>query len=610
MPARIVLATLNAKYIHASLGLRYLMANMSRHGGDDLAAITTVQEFTIQRPPHEIVAALMQTLGQAYEAHEAGEVGAVGAVRDSGQASVRVVGFGVYIWNVVQTTEVIRLLKAQCPQVKVVLGGPEVSHEWETQDIQPLGGPGEARVGGQAFAGPPQEGLHPLGGPGEARVGGQAFAGPPQEGLHPLGGPGEARVGGHIFQLADYLITGWGDVSFPKLCRALVHGPQPLMKVIAGEQPPLDAIALPYAHYSATDLAQRVLYVEASRGCPFKCAFCLSALDKTAWAFALEPFLAALAALLTRGARNFKFVDRTFNLKVETSVRILQFFLDWLQSAPQEKLFLHFELVPDHLPDALKAMVKQFPAGVLQFEIGIQSFNPAVQVGIARRQDNAKTAANIQWLLAHSTAHLHTDLIFGLPRETWDSFAEGFDRLYALGPHEIQLGVLKRLRGTPLAQRSLPGAVAQDGMVYAAEPPYTVLQTDAVTAEQVQCFTRLARYWDLVVNSGRFGQSSRLLLQGPSAFAAWADFSAWLWQRSASTHQLTPETLLDAVFDYLTTQRRLPVGAVRNALLADYVASGARSNPQALEGLLPRREKTAMPKKAVAQRQARHHALR
>ena len=193
MPA-IVLATLNAKYIHASLGLRYLMANMARHGGAELAAITTLQEFTIQRPAQEIVEALLQTLG------------------DSG---VRVVGFGVYIWNVTQTTEVIRLLKSQCPQVKVVLGGPEVSHEWEAQDI---------------------------------------------------------------VNLADYLITGWGDVSFPKLCRALVHGPQPLMKVIAGEQPPLDEVALPYDQYSATDLAQRVLYVEASRGCPFKCAFCLSAL--------------------------------------------------------------------------------------------------------------------------------------------------------------------------------------------------------------------------------------------------------------------------------------------------------------------------------------------
>ena len=524
MSARIVLATLNAKYIHASLGLRYLMANMQRHGGADLAAVTCVQEFTIQRPAVEIVETLLQSLGDA---------------------EVRVVGLGVYIWNVTQTTEVIRLLKARSPDVKVVLGGPEVSHELE----------------GQA-----------------------------------------------LVQLADHVITGWGDVSFPKLCRALVFGPKPLMKVIAGEQPPLDTLDLPYALYSDTDLAQRVLYVEASRGCPFKCAFCLSALDKTAWAFDLEPFLAELATLYARGARNFKFVDRTFNLKVDSSVRILQFFLDRLQAAPQDALFLHFELVPDHLPDALKALVAQFPAGVLQFEIGIQSFNPAVQSRIARRQDNAKTEDNIRWLLAHTTAHLHTDLIFGLPGEDGQSFAQGFDRLYALGPHEIQLGVLKRLRGTPLAQRSLPGAVAEDGMQYATEPPYTVLQTDAVSATEVQQFIRLARYWDLLVNSGRFGQSSRLLLQGPSAFAAWADFSQWLWQRTASTHKLTPELLLDALFYYLTLERALPMDAVRAALLADYLASGARSNPQCLQGLLPRREKTGPQKPGAAQRQMRHQA--
>ncbi|RFO94948.1 B12-binding domain-containing radical SAM protein [Rhodoferax lacus] len=524
MSARIVLATLNAKYIHASLGLRCLMANMQRHGGADLAAMTCLQEFTIQRPAGEIVESLLQSLGDA---------------------DVRVVGLGVYIWNVTQTTEVVRLLKERSPDVKIVLGGPEVSHELEGQTI---------------------------------------------------------------VQLADHVITGWGDVSFPKLCRALVLGPQPLMKVIAGEQPPLDALDLPYTQYSDTDLAQRVLYVEASRGCPFKCAFCLSALDKTAWAFELEPFLAELATLYARGARNFKFVDRTFNLKVDTSVRILQFFLDRLRAAPGDSLFLHFELVPDHLPDALKALVAQFPAGVLQFEIGIQSFNPAVQSRIARRQDNAKTEDNIRWLLAHTTAHLHTDLIFGLPGEDWQSFADGFDRLYALGPHEIQLGVLKRLRGTPLARRSLPGAVAEDGMQYATEPPYTVLQTDAVSASEVQQFVRLARYWDLLVNSGRFGQSSRLLLQGPSAFAAWADFSQWLWQRTASTHQLTPELLLDALFDYLTLERALPMDAVRAALLADYLASGARSNPQCLQGLLPRREKTGPQKAGVAQRQMRHQA--
>jgi radical SAM superfamily enzyme YgiQ (UPF0313 family) len=526
MSARIVLATLNAKYIHASLGLRYLMANMERHGGADLAALTSLQEFTIQRPAQEVVDALLLALGSA---------------------RVRVLGLGVYIWNVAQTTEVLRLLKAQCPQVKVVLGGPEVSHEWETQPI---------------------------------------------------------------VALADHLITGWGDVSFPRLCRALVHGPQPLMRVIAGEQPPLEQLELPYAQYSDTDLAQRVLYVEASRGCPFKCAFCLSALDKTAWAFDLEPFLAALATLYQRGARQFKFVDRTFNLKVDTSVRILQFFLQRIQAPPpvqaQEPLFLHFELVPDHLPDALKSLIAQFPAGVLQFEIGIQSFNPAVQARIARRQDNGKTESNIAWLLAHSQAHLHTDLIFGLPGESWESFGAGFDRLVALGPHEIQLGLLKRLRGTPLAQRSQSGAEAEDGMCYAAEPPYTVLHTGAVSAQQVQAFARMARYWDLVVNSGRFGQSSRLLLQGASAFAAWSDFALWLWQRSASTHRLTPEALLDAVFDYLTQVRARPADAVRQALLADYLASGARSNPRALQGLLPRREKAVQP--LQARRQGRHRA--
>jgi radical SAM superfamily enzyme YgiQ (UPF0313 family) len=531
MSARIVLATLNAKYIHASLGLRCLLANMARHGGSDVAAMTTLHEFTIQRPAQEVVDAILQSLGDA---------------------PVRVLGLGVYIWNVTQTTEVVRLLKAQCPRVLVVLGGPEVSHEWEQQAI---------------------------------------------------------------VQLADHLVTGWGDVSFPKLCRALVFGPQPLMKVIAGEQPPLDELELPYRQYSDTDLAQRVLYVEASRGCPFKCAFCLSALDKTAWAFDLALFLGALATLYQRGARHFKFVDRTFNLKVESSVRILQFFLDRLQAAPLEPLHLHFELVPDHLPDALKSLIAQFPAGVLQFEIGIQSFNPQVQQRIARRQDDHQTADNIRWLRAHSGAHLHCDLIFGLPGESWQSFADGFDRLHALGPHEIQLGLLKRLRGTPLARRSLPGGkvngssndqAGDDGMVFATEPPYTVLQTASVSASEVQRFARIARYWDLVVNSGRFGQSSRLLLQGASAFVAFAAFSEWLWQRTCSTHRLTPEALVDALFAYLTQQRALPAQAVRDALLADYLASGARSNPQALQGLLPRREKAAQFAHGLAQRQLRH----
>ena len=505
----IVLCTLNAKYIHASLGLRYLLANMG-----ELAAQTVLREFTIARKPQELADELLAL-------------------------QPRVIGFGVYIWNVTETTALVRLLKAAQPDIRIVLGGPEVSHEWAEQEI---------------------------------------------------------------VQLSDHTITGWGDISFPKLCSALLQGPKPLMKVIAGEQPPLDAIALPYSHYTDADLAHRLLYVEASRGCPFKCEFCLSSLDKTAIAFDLDTFLAEMDALFQRGARNFKFVDRTFNLKIDASARILQFFLDRMCDA----LFVHFEVIPDHLPDRLKVLMAQFPSGVLQLEVGIQSFNPEVQKRISRRQDNAKTEANLQWLVQQSPAHLHTDLIFGLPGETWGSFAQGFDRLYALRPHEIQLGLLKRLRGTPIARHT-----QEHGMVYAPQPPYAVQQTGVVDAESVQRFIRLARYWDLVANSGRFGQTLDVLLQGAAAvgpFAAFAAWSDWLWQTTHKTHGLTPEDLVDALFDYLTTQRGLPAEPTRQLLLADYLRSGAHARPLCLQHVLPRPVAPQQGKQAkqLALRQAQH----
>ena len=512
VPPAIVLCTLNAKYIHASLGLRYLLANMG-----ELRPQTALREYTIGRRPAELSDELLALLGEP----------------QPGQAQV--IGFGVYIWNVSQTCELLRLLKAARPTLKVVLGGPEVSHEQEQQAI---------------------------------------------------------------VALADHVITGWGDVSFPKLCRALLHGPAPLMKVIPGEQPPLNEIAPPYTEYSDADLAHRVLYVEASRGCPFKCEFCLSALDKTAWAFELDPFLAELDQLYQRGARQFKFVDRTFNLKIEASARILLFFLDRLPPAPlihalAPDLFVHFELIPDQLPDRLKTLIAQFPPGVLQFEIGIQSFNPEVQQRISRRQDHAKTLANLDWLVTQSQAHLHTDLIFGLPGETLASFAQGFDILHALHPHEIQLGLLKRLRGTPIARHTEAW-----GMVYDAEPPYAVQETSVLSRDEVQRFVRLARYWDLVANSGRFSRTLVLLLRGPSPFAAFLAWSDWLWQRSGQTSGLSPEQLVDYLVDYLTGPGKGPgeqpgqdLQVVRDTvlgvLLADYLASGARARPRSLQAVLP-----------------------
>jgi hypothetical protein len=277
------------------------------------------------------------------------------------------------------------------------------------------------------------------------------------------------------------------------------------------------------------------------------------------------------------------------------------------------QLFIHFEVIPDHLPDKLKEKIAEFPPGVLQFEIGIQSFNVEVQQRISRRQDNYKTSANIAWLVEHSNAHLHTDLIFGLPGETLQSFAAGFDRLYALKPHEIQLGILKRLRGTPIARHTV-----EHGMVYDPEPPYTVQQTHAVSAEDVQRFTRLARYWDLIANSGRFSVTLQALLSGSSAFSdagtspfqAFLDLSDWLWQHTQTTGHLTPEALVDALFDYLSTQANVDPAQAREWLLADYLKSGARASPRVLKGVLPRQAApVSKAQRQLATRQQRHEAV-
>lgn len=448
----ILLSTLNARYTHASLGLRYLLANMG-----PLQAQTRIHEFVIGAKTSDLVERIL--------AHQP-----------------RILGLGVYIWNVEETTRLVALLKRVAPQLTIVLGGPEVSHETGEQEI---------------------------------------------------------------VRLADYVVTGWGDVTFPKLCGEILNGPKPLMKVHAGVQPPMAEIALPYSLYSDEDIAHRTLYVEASRGCPFKCEFCLSSLDKTAWPFPLDAFLAEMESLHARGARLFKFVDRTFNLNVKTSLRIMQFFLDKLEANPDDPVYAHFELVPDHLPEALKETIARFPPGALQFEIGIQSFNPEVQALVSRRQDNAKAADNIRWLTEHSQTHLHVDLIAGLPGEDVASFARGFDQLVKLGAQEIQFGILKRLRGTPIIRHTEPF-----GMVYDPYPPYTVLATKQVDFLTMQRLVRFARYWDLVANSGRFANTTRVLL-GEAPFDNFMAFSSWIYTKTDATHRIALEKLAKLVQEWL-----------------------------------------------------------
>jgi radical SAM superfamily enzyme YgiQ (UPF0313 family) len=500
---RILLTTLNARYVHASLGLRYLAANLG-----PLREEAKIVEFVLGARAADMAEQLLAD-------------------------TPRIVGFGVYIWNIEETTRLVALLKAVAPDVLIVLGGPEVSYETASQ---------------------------------------------------------------RICDLADYVVTGWGDLAFPELCHTLLAGDRPTPKFIAGGQPALSAIRLPYAEFTDEDIARRFVYVEASRGCPFKCEFCLSSLDKTAWAFELDAFVAELARLHTRGARHFRFVDRTFNLKAAAGLRILEFFLERLD----ERLFVHFEVIPDHLPEKLKAAIARFPPGSLQFEVGIQTWKEDVQALISRRQDNAQAEANLAWLRRESNALIHVDLIAGLPGEDLESFGRGFDRLHALAPHEIQVGILKRLRGTPIA-RHTDGF----GMRYNPDPPYNVLQTDRISFHDMQRISRFARYWEMIGNSGRFRAGLTLLL-GASPYARFMHFSDWLYATTSKTHEIALERLFEHVYLFLTRELGVGPETASAALLADYEASGARGRLSFMPGHVPRDARARASTDRAELRQARH----
>ena len=276
----------------------------------------------------------------------------------------------------------------------------------------------------------------------------------------------------------------------------------PFPKIIPAELPDFSRIALPYEFYTDADIAHRIVYVEASRGCPFTCEFCLSSLDIPVRAVPLEHISGDMQKLLDRGLRQFKFVDRTFNLNIATSRAILEFFL----ARHRPGNFYHFEMIPDRLPAELREVIARFPPGALQFEVGVQTFNPEVGRLISRRQNYERLADNLHFLRHETRVHIHADLIVGLPGETVESFAAGFDRLIALGPQEIQVGILKRLRGTPIVRHD-----AEWQMVYHARPPYEILQNRLIDFATMQRLRRFAKYWDLVGNSGNFVATTPLI---------------------------------------------------------------------------------------------------
>ncbi|MBL1352783.1 MAG: DUF4080 domain-containing protein [Zetaproteobacteria bacterium] len=477
--ADILLTTLNARYAHTAIGLRYLLANLG-----ELQSQAEIIEFTINDQVQDIAEQLLAR-------------------------KPRIIGLGVYIWNVLETSALIETLKKVSPETMLVLGGPEVSYS-------PM------RVNMDA---------------------------------------------------ADVIVQGEGELAFYEVCQTLLQGNMPNERIIAAATVPLDDVVLPYRFYTDEDVKHRYMYVEASRGCPFACEFCLSSMDNRVRNLFIDKLLDEFELLWQRGARSFKFIDRTFNLNPRISNQILDFFL-----AKDAPYFAHFEVIPDHFPVSIKQRIGQFPPASLQLEIGIQTLNPEVAARVHRKLNLEKIKENIAYLSQETQAHMHLDLIVGLPGEDLESFGKGLNQLCDLTDAEIQIGILKNLSGTSLSRHNEAW-----GMIYSDVPPYDILKNSVLSFDDIQAMKRFARFWNLYRNSGNFKTSLAYLYPDGDVFGGFFDFSVWVYAQTQSTWKIALERLAKLLFDYLTQEKNMDEKAVAQALSNDLMKLEGRVLPNFLK---------------------------
>ncbi len=370
-----------------------------------------------------------------------------------------------------------------------------------------------------------------------------------------------------IKTLADMVVYGEGETVIEQVFTELLAG-QKLQNVTV-ETPDLNHVCLPYELYSEHDLEQRLTYVETSRGCPFHCAYCTSAASGGIRYFPLERLLPAFKTLLERGARQLKFLDRSFNRGGEHALAVL----DYLLTLPLEQRVLHFEFTPERLSTAWRARLLRFAPGTLHLEVGVQTWNLNVARRIRRMLNRRIAEETLTFLIRTAKADVHADLIIGLPGETEQSFAEGFDHLVRLAPAELQVGLLKSLPGTEIRAKA-----AAEGLVFAPDPPYEVLATQEIPFAAMQRLARFARCWDLLYNRKRFLTAAPLFWSGGlSPYAAVMRLTDRLYARFGRLHALAPARIAEALLAESDQKQKTVMKA---ALEKDARMFGRQQNPK------------------------------
>lgn len=443
----VVLSTLNSKFIHSSLALRYLKAYGEAHG-----QAYDIVEYTINMPVLHILS-------------------------DITEHDIDILGFACYIWNIEMTLHVVDMVKAVRPDIKIVLGGPEVSF---TAD----------------------------------------------ELLERCSN-------------IDYIVQGEGEEAFHALVTALQLGNDGLDPVIPGvrgrrdgsilgsleavEISDLSSIPFPYTEEDMDDLEHKIIYYESSRGCPFSCQYCLSGNKNTVRFFPQERTLEELQWFIDHGVKQVKFVDRTFNCAPHHHRPLMEFMRD-----SDTDMNFHLEMEPELMTEWETNILCETPPGRIQIEVGVQSTHKKTLDAINRYNDWPYIQKSIRPIIQAGRTHVHMDLIVGLPHEDFNRFGQSFNDLFSLQPHALQIGFLKLLKGS--------GVRRMREYKYVADPlaPYEVLSTHVLPYDDVRFLKYFEDVFERFYNSERFrttfGYIGQQLIHGETdAFTYFCDMTrAWL----------------------------------------------------------------------------------
>jgi len=263
----------------------------------------------------------------------------------------------------------------------------------------------------------------------------------------------------------------------------------------------LDIIEFPYEDWELKENKGKIFYYESTRGCPFRCSYCMSSIEKSVRSFSLPRVKKDLTTFLEAGVTLVKFVDRTFNLKKEHYMEIWKFLVE----NSRENITFHFEISGDLFDDEVIKFLTTVPKDLFQFEIGVQTINQNTMDLIRRKNDLEKLAKNV--LAIKNNIHLHLDLIAGLPKEDFDTFKDSFNYVYNLKPEMIQLGFLKILKGTEISSQ-----IDKFNYKYMNFPPYEVISNDHITYEELLKLKDVEEVLDFYYNSGDFTKTSEFII--------------------------------------------------------------------------------------------------